>query len=132
MKLSKETLFQFLKFGIVGVSNTVISLGVYYIVLGINQNWYLAGNILGWVISVANAYFWNRRYVFTSFEERATNQLKLIGKTYLSYAFTFVLTTILLYLEVDIARLSAVFCPLANLLITVPLNYLLNKFWAFK
>jgi putative flippase GtrA len=58
--------------------------------------------------------------------------LKRIGKTYLSYGATFLLSTVLLYLEVDVWQWSAVIAPVANLLITIPLNFLLNKFWAFK
>lgn len=128
----KQTLIQFVKFGIVGVSNTAISLLVYYIVLWINENWYLAGNVAGWVISVANAFFWNERYVFTQENRGFAATLKRIGKTYLSYGATFLLSTILLYLEVDIWHWSAVISPLVNLLITIPLNFLLNKFWTFR
>jgi putative flippase GtrA len=55
--------FQFIKFGLVGVSNTLISLAIYYLVICINQNWYIVGNTLGWVVGVANAFFWNNRIV---------------------------------------------------------------------
>ena len=128
----KQSLVQFIKFGIVGVSNTLISLLVYYIVLWINEDWYLAGNIGGWVISVANAFFWNERYVFVQQKHDFKSVLIRIGKTYLSYGATFLLSTVLLYLEVDVWQWSAVIAPVANLLITIPLNFLLNKFWAFK
>lgn len=128
----KQSLVQFIKFGIVGVSNTLISLLVYYIVLWINEDWYLAGNVAGWVISVANAFFWNERYVFTQQKRDFRSMVKRIGKTYLSYGATFLLSTVLLYLEVDILQWSAVVSPVLNLMITIPLNFLLNKFWAFK
>lgn len=128
----KQSLLQFIKFGIVGVSNTLISLMVYYIVLWFNADWYLAGNVAGWVISVANAFFWNERYVFVQQQRDFRSTLKRIGKTYLSYGATFVLSTVLLYLEVDMWHWSAVIAPVVNLMITIPLNFLLNKFWAFK
>ena len=64
--LNKNTIFQFIKFGIVGVSNTAISLAIYYIIYWINPKWYMIGNVAGWVISVANAFFWNNKYVFKS------------------------------------------------------------------
>lgn len=131
-RFHRENLVQFLKFSIVGVSNTMISLIVYYAVLWINQDWYLAGNVLGWIISVANAYFWNHRYVFKTKAEQFSHRLKELGKTYLSYGATFLLSTILLYLEIELAGWSAVLCPVVNLLITIPLNFALNKFWTFK
>ena len=128
----KQTVIQFIKFGIVGVSNTLISLAVYYLVLWINADWYLLGNVAGWIVSVANAFFWNERYVFIQQWHGFGAMLKRIGKTYLSYGATFLLSTVLLYLEVDLWHWSAVISPVINLLITIPLNFLLNKFWTFK
>lgn len=128
----KQSLAQFIKFGIVGVSNTAISLLVYYLVLWINDQWYLAGNVAGWVISVANAFYWNERYVFVQQKHDFKSVAKRIGKTYLSYGGTFLLSTLLLYLEVDVFGWSAVISPVVNLFITIPLNFLLNKFWAFR
>lgn len=129
--INKTTIFQFVKFGIVGVSNTAISLIVYYIIYWINPEWYMIGNVAGWVISVANAFFWNNRYVFKSQSEGMRQLLKRIGKTYLSYGATFLMSTAFLYVEVDILHWSAVICPIINLVLTIPLNFLLNKFWTF-
>ena len=129
--INKTTIFQFVKLGIVGVSNTAISLIVYYIIYWINPEWYMIGNIAGWVISVSNAFFWNNRYVFKSQSEGMRQLLKRIGKTYLSYGATFLMSTAFLYVEVDILHWSAVICPIINLVLTIPLNFLLNKFWTF-
>lgn len=129
--INKTTIFQFVKFGIVGVSNTAISLIVYYIIYWINPEWYMIGNGAGWVISVANAFFWNNKYVFKSQSEGVKQLLKRIGKTYLSYGATFLMSTAFLYVEVDILHWSAVICPIINLVITIPVNFLLNKFWTF-
>mgnify|MGYP000397047200 CR=1 FL=1 len=129
--INKTTIFQFVKFGIVGVSNTAISLIVYYIIYWINPEWYMIGNIAGWVISVSNAFFWNNRYVFKSQSKGMRQLLKRIGKTYLSYGATFLMSTAFLYVEVDILHWSAVICPIINLVLTIPLNFLLNKFWTF-
>ena len=129
--INKTTVFQFVKFGIVGVSNTAISLIVYYIIYWINPEWYMIGNIAGWVISVSNAFFWNNRYVFKSQSEGMRQLLNRIGKTYLSYGATFLMSTAFLYVEIDILHWSAVICPIINLVLTIPLNFLLNKFWTF-
>ena len=129
--INKTTIFQFVKFGIVGVSNTAISLIVYYIIYWINPEWYMIGNVAGWVISVSNAFFWNNRYVFKSQSKGMRQLLKRIGKTYLSYGATFLMSTAFLYVEVDILHWSAVICPIINLVLTIPLNFLLNKFWTF-
>jgi len=118
---------QFIKFSIVGVSNTLISLGIYYalVYLGIN---YLLANLIAFLLSVLNAYFWNSRFVFKS----KGNVLRKLVKVYTAYGFTLLLSTTLLYLMVDIIGISQLIAPLINIAITVPINFLLNKFWSFK
>ena len=58
-------LAQFIKFGLVGVSNTAVSMAVYYIFLWISPDLYMVGSVLGTILSIANAFFWNDKFVFT-------------------------------------------------------------------
>ena len=131
-RLNKSDILQFIKFGIVGVSNTLVSFAVYYIFIWIDPKLYLIGSALGWVVSVANAFYWNNKYVFKGGRPDRRSLLKRLGKTYVSYGATFLLTTALLYLEVDRLHWPEALCPPLNLLITIPLNFLLNRFWAFQ
>jgi len=131
-RLNKSDILQFIKFGIVGVSNTLVSFAVYYIFIWIDPKLYLIGSALGWVVSVANAFYWNNKYVFKGGRSDRRSLLKRLGKTYVSYGATFLLTTALLYLEVDRLHWPEALCPPLNLLITIPLNFLLNRFWAFQ
>ena len=126
-----KTVLQFFKFSIVGLSNTFVSLAIYYIFLWVNKDLYLIGNIVGWAVSVINAFYWNNKYVFENSQNGFLQTIRKIGKTYLSYGATFVLSTSLLYFEVDLWKWSSAISPIINLLITIPLNFLLNKFWAF-
>ena len=118
---------QFIKFGIVGVSNTLISLGIYYIFLWINESLYMWGYVVGFGISVLNAYFWNRKYVFKA---SGNNAFRAMLKTYVSYGFTFLLGLVLIKLMVDAMGIHKTIAPIINLLVTIPLNFVLNKFWA--
>lgn len=120
---------QFLKFGIVGVSNTLISLSIYYIFIFINPQLYMVGYILGFIISVLNAYYWNNKFVFTKTKQ---GHLLPLLKTYMSYGITFVAEFFLLIVMVKYLNISEKIAPLINLAINIPLNFLLNKFWAFK
>lgn len=125
-----KNLFQFIKFGLVGISNTAISLGIYYLVIYINKDLYLLGNILGFILSVLNGFYWNNKYVFQS--EGNNNWFRKLMKSYISYGGSTLLSSILLYLEVEKLGISETIAPLINLLITVPLNFLVNKKWTFK
>ena len=123
---------QFIKFGLVGVSNTLVSWACYYFFLWIDESLYLIGGIVGTVVSIANAFFWNDKYVFKSDNNDWQSKLKRLGRTYISYGGTSLLGMVLLWVEVNCFNISKVIAPPINLAITVPLNFLINKYWTFS
>lgn len=120
---------QFIKFGIVGISNTAISLIIYYIFIWINTEMYIIGNAIGFVVSVLNAYYWNNKYVF---QKKNKSNIKSLFRTFIAYGSTFLVSTGLLYYWISCLGISESIAPIINLLITIPLNFLINKFWAFR
>ena len=123
---------QFVKFGIVGFSNTVIYYIAYLILLQFSIS-YLAASILAYLISILNAYYWNSRYVFSETYINKSERWKTLIKTFLSYASTgLILNNLLLILWIDRIGIPEVLAPLLNLCITIPVNFYLNKIWAFK
>lgn len=127
---SLENFIQFVKFGIVGITNCAISYVSYLLFIHIGLH-YTHANIIGFTISVFNSYFWNNKYVFRTDSQRTW--WRTFIKTYISYAATgIVLSNVLLYLWINILEISVVIAPLINLVITVPINFLVNKFWAYR
>lgn len=136
---SWESFFQFIKFGIVGLSNTLVGYIIYAITLRAlrcRQLWpsidiYIAQFVM-FLISVAWSFFWNERMVF---KKKNGEQRSIIGglvKTYISYGFTnLFLSEILLALWVGTIGMNAYVAPIINLAITVPLNFVLQKYWTF-
>ena len=133
-----ESLVQFVKFGLVGMSNTLISYILNILVLfgldSFNVEWdYIAGNLIAFFLSVLWSFYWNNKYVFTLEDGENRSIGKALLKTYISYSVTgIVLTNILSYVWVDILGISKYIAPLINLVVSVPLNFIINKFWAFK
>lgn len=125
----KTVLIQFIKFGIIGASNTVISTSIYYLFLWISKDLYFIGNVVGWIVSVFNSFFWNNRFVFVDSE---FSWWKKLLRTYLAYGGSFVLGSILLVIQVQFLGISEWLAPWINMAITIPLNFILNKFWVFK
>ena len=135
-----EALKQFVKFGMIGVTNTAVSYCIYLAVLLFLQSRnlfpdtdYLIGNVLSFLLSVLWSFYWNRRFVFRPEEGRTLSWPQALLKTYISYAFTgLVLNNILSVVLVGFFGVSKLIAPILNLLISVPVNFLLNKFWAFR
>ena len=136
----KELLIQFIKFGIVGVTNTLVSYVINVAVLfvlgrvQIFQRWdYIIANTVAFILSVLLSFYWNNKLVF---DMEGTGWKELLGalfKMYLSYAFTgIILSNVLSYLWIDVLHISKYIAPLINSAIGVPINFILNKFWAFQ
>src|SRR5271166_4452343 len=62
--LSAPMLVQFVKFGIIGVSNTLLTFAVYTLLLKGFGVWYLAASAIGFVVGATNGFLWNRRWTF--------------------------------------------------------------------
>ena len=129
---NKENLLQFIKFGLVGVSNTLVAWAFYYFFLWIDEDLYMVGSIVGGIVSIANAFYWNDKYVFKNNNNDWKSKFKRLGKTYISYGGTSLFGMILLWVEVNYFGVSKVFAPPITLLITIPLNFCINKFWTFR
>lgn len=136
----KKSIIQFIKFGIVGLSNTIISYVIYAGGLMLFKKFdilpeynYLLAQIIAFLLSVLWSFYWNNKKVFVPEEGKERSLWKALLKTYISYSFTgLFLNSILLILWVDILGISEFVAPVFNLLISVPLNFIINKFWAFK
>lgn len=130
--LKNKTVIQFLKFGAVGLSNTLIHYVVFLLCISLSFH-YLAANALGFIISVTNAFYWNNKYVFAAEGKAKRNIFAAYVKMVLAYALTgIVLNSFLLYIFIDKLNIPGYLAQIIILCITVPLNFVINKFWSFK
>ena len=154
--MKNKLLKQIISFGLVGVLNTLVNQVVYMICVGLGMH-YLGASIAGFLISVLHAYLWQTKLVFKedeNLEKRVWWQVLL--KTYAAYAFTgLFLNNVFLVLWIDILKierftppltelvnsfgislenreLATDIAPLLNICINVPLNFIINKFWAYR
>lgn len=145
---------QIVKFSLVGVLNTLISYVIYVAALACGLP-YIVGSLLGFFVSVFHAWVWQ---YFVIFKEESTQSDRVwwrsLLKTYTSYAATgLILQNALLFGLLDVVHYESIFsgffsngsflifssarelaeysAPFLLLIITVPLNFILNKYWAF-
>ena len=121
-----NTIIEFLKFGIVGGINTVLSYCI------TNAGYYIFNlheqicNMVAFIITVFISFILNDKFVF-KVKNGKRNFCKSLLKVYISYSITGLFLTALLLLGIP-----HYIATLINLVITIPLNFLLNKFWAYK
>src|ERR1035437_8585258 len=63
-RLASPVFVQFVKFGIVGVSNTALTFIVYTVLLKVFGVWYLAASAVGFIVGATNGFLLNRRWTF--------------------------------------------------------------------
>ncbi len=71
----KKSFLQLLKFGLIGVSNTLVDFLVTSALNAIFGIYYLA-KIIGYACGIANSYFWNSRWTFR--EERRRDRREIL------------------------------------------------------
>ncbi len=121
---------QFIKFILVGCSNTLVLLLVYYIVIVlIGEKYYIIGQSIGYVLGVFNSYFWNSKYVFVYQENKYKSTFV---KMCLCYVSTYFLQTGILFVFIELLKWSELIAPILTIIITTPINFILNKMFAFK
>lgn len=131
-------IIQFIKFGLVGLTNTIVSyilnIMTLFILSPFQVMWdYIAGNIIAFILSVLWSFYWNNRYVFTKEKGERRSTGKALLRTYISYGITgIIINNILAWVWIERVGISKYIAPLINLVISVPLNFTINKMWAFK
>ena len=137
-KFFGETFWQFLRFGIIGFFNTLISIIITYACFFYFKKFtffsenlnlqILISSFLGFSISFINSYYWNKKFVFC----KPKAGLQAFFKSYFCYALTWATSYFLTYVVTNYLFIPKIYIPVLSLFVTVPLNFLANKFWAFS
>lgn len=133
MKKIPKTVWQFLKFGMIGALNTVLSYlisNICYYGLHLHEQ---VCNFIAFAITVLISYLLNCRFVFRQEGEERQPWYQALAKVYVSYGLTeLVLAGFLLFLQERVLGIPHFIATFLNLCATVPLNFILNKYWAYR
>jgi putative flippase GtrA len=119
---------QFVKFGIVGVSNTLITFAVYTLLLKGFGVWYLAASAIGFVVGAVNGFLWNRRWTFRGHVGDAMTPVRwgIVQGCGLG------LNLGLLYLLVHDAGLDELLGQAFATVVVTVLTFIANRAWTFR
>ena len=119
---------QFVKFGIVGVSNTLLFLAVYTLLLKGFGVWYLAASAIGFVVGAVNGFLLNRRWTFQGHVGDALTPVRwgVVQGSGLA------LNLGLVYLCVDGIGLDELIGQAIAIAVVVVVTFLANRAWTFR
>jgi putative flippase GtrA len=126
--LGAPVLIQFVKFGIVGVSNTLLTFAVYTLLLKGFGVWYLAASAIGFIVGAVNGFLLNRRWTFREHVGDALTPVRwgIVQGCGLG------LNLGLLYLLVHHAHLDELLAQAFATVIVTVLTFLANRAWTFR
>lgn len=128
MNFINEGVSKFVKFGLVGVLNTLIN-WIIFALLNFIGVYYIVANVIAYVIATANSYIWNSKWVF---KYNGENKKETTAKFVILNLIGLGLNTGILYLLVDMVGLNKLIALVITTGIVMIINYIVNKIWVFK
>ena len=123
----KDIIIQFIKFGTVGVINTIDDYIFYRLCLLIKIDYKIAVTI-AFILSSLIGYALQKKFVFKS---KAKKRQSLV-KFYVVYGSSYLLKLGLTILFVEVFHINENYAPLLTMFITIPYNFILSKIWVYK
>jgi putative flippase GtrA len=127
-RINAPMLVQFVKFGVVGVSNTLLAFTIYTVLLKVFGVWYLAASAIGFVVGAVNGFLLNRRWTFAGHVGDALTPVRwgIVQGCGLA------LNEGLLYLFVDDAGIEKLLSQAFATAIVTVITFLVNRAWTFR
>lgn len=126
--LRAPVIAQFVKFGLVGVSNTLITLLVYTLLLNVLGVWYVAASALGFAVGAINGFLWNRAWTFKGHVGDSLTPVRW----FVVQGCGLLVNSALIYLFVDGAGMGKLVGQGVTIVIVTVLTFLANRSWTFR
>ena len=126
--MDKTTLIQAVKYGLVGVSNTLITAIVVAVLMKLAGCSEFLSNLLGYIAGVLNSFIWNKKWTFqdTQLWYRSAFRFGL------AFAICYTLQYSLVLFLNEYLPIDHLYNHYIGMLFYMVINFLANKFYAFK
>lgn len=123
-----KTITEIIKYGIVGISNTIVTALIIYIMMKWCDFPDVTANIAGYAAGVLNSFVWNKQWTFRS--EAAWGKSAL--RFGIAFAICYLLQLGLLVYLNHTLTIDPYYNQLIAMVFYTAINFLFNKFYAFK
>ncbi|MFA5124369.1 MAG: GtrA family protein [Patescibacteria group bacterium] len=130
LPLFKQSLFrQFIKFCLVGTSNFLVDLGVYWLMTRLFGLHYLVASIISFAVAVTWSFELNRKWTFRHHSAGLKWQY---AKFFVANIISLSLNLCLLSLLIELVHIPDLLAKAVSSFIVAIFNFSLNRFWTFK
>lgn len=120
---------QFIKFCMVGVTNLLVHLAVYFLITRFLHWYYLLATILAFVVAVSWSFFINRVWTFRA---GSGNKREQYIKFFASNVLTAIFNIAVLYSLVEFLAINDLVSQLIASVLGAFVNFSINRFWTFR
>ena len=128
--MKRETIRQFVKFGIIGIVNTLINLGCLYIFTEFFKIYYILSAVLAFLVAVTNSFVLNKIWTFKEkiYEDTSKKYVK-----FMIISVTALLVNLaILYFFTEFLHLHYLISQIIATGTNLIINFLGSKLWTFK
>ncbi len=130
--LNKEKLLSFVKesvkFGLVGVLNTLVTLAVIFILTKVFHFYYLLANWIGYIFGFTNSFIFNKLWTFKSKGDFRREALFFI----LIFIVCYIIQAVFLVIFKEILKISGDISQILAMVIYTICGFLGNKIFTFR
>ena len=130
-RIIRDNIKYFIRFSLIGVSNTVIGLGLFHLLLYFTPQ-FPFNDAIYWfsscLVAATWSYIWNKKFTFTDYEH---DDKKFIRFIILQLLLAFI-SAIAIHIEIDYFHINP---TISSLLIIPPMvicNFTVSKLWVFN
>jgi putative flippase GtrA len=120
---------QFIKFSLVGVLNTAIHYGVFYVLYSVGEFYYLLASGVGFCVAVTHSYILNK---FWTFKRRGSRVREEFIKFFIVNIFSLAINLSGMAIFVELLAVQPPIAQMITIGLTLVINFLGNKFWTFR
>jgi putative flippase GtrA len=125
--MNKDDIIKFIKFSIVGVTNTLVSLVSFYVFFEVIGIYYIVASTLGYIVGLINSYFWNLRWTF-----KQKHSIGVLIKFVFVNIVALGLKLSVIYILVESLQIPELYSEVIAMGFAIVVNFGGNRFWTFN
>lgn len=119
---------QIIKFGLVGIVNTVITLTIVFLLTHLFRIPYIIANVVGYVLGFINSYIMNRKWTFHSTGSVNSEAPRFV----MTFIIAYLIQLCVLIFLIRVVSLREETAQLISMVIFTVVNFLGNKLFTFN
>lgn len=130
--LDRPAFKQFVKFGLVGVTNTAVDLGVYVALTRLTYFWgmhLVAASVISFSLAATWSYYWNKLWTF---QDRRKITLQEFSMFFLVSIGGLLIHAGVLWFAVNVLVIYDLLGKVFAVILSIIWNFFINRYWTFR